>query len=53
MPFGPLAAIGSASSVMSPAVVMRPTRFPVRSVNHMLPLGPLAMPVGAPSALGA
>ena len=38
-----MAAVGG-NSVTTPAGVIRPIRFPRRSVNHRLPSGPAAMP---------
>ncbi len=47
--------VGSGYSVMRPRGVIRPIRLPVqlkfgspRSVNHMLPSGPAAIPWGRP-----
>src|SRR5262249_28743443 len=43
---GPLSAIGRSNSVICPFVVIRPIRFSRCSVNHRLPSGPAAIPVG-------
>jgi hypothetical protein len=38
--------------VMTPAVVIRPTRLPLDSANHKLPSGPTVMPRGWLSSVG-
>ena len=39
-------AVGIGNSVMAPVGVMRLTRFPVSSINHIFPSAPLAIPCG-------
>jgi hypothetical protein len=43
---GSLAAMGTANSVITPAVVMRPMLLPLRSVNQRLPSAPTVIPSG-------
>ncbi len=52
IPEGSLPALGSGYSVMTPAGVMRPIRFPKYSVNQRLPSGPFVIPMGPLSAVG-
>src|SRR5215468_2090795 len=47
-----LPAVGTGNSVMTPAVVIRPTRFPSVSVNHRLPSGPGAIVPGLLRGVG-
>ena len=42
--WGLLVAVGTGNSVMTPAVVIRPTLLPTSSVNHSAPSGPAVMP---------
>ena len=44
--------MGRGYSVMAPPVVIRPILFPWFSVNHRLPSGPAAIPIGSLSAVG-
>jgi len=46
IPWGPLLAVGTGYSVITPAVVMRPILFPAYSVNHSAPSGPAVIPPG-------
>ena len=46
IPSGPDDARGKTNSVISPAVVIRPIRLPVCSVNHSAPSGPAVIPPG-------
>ena len=43
------AVVATGTSVMTPAVVMRPTIGSVPSVNHSAPSGPTTMPAGLPA----
>src|SRR5207244_6484266 len=52
MSVGWLAAVGTANSVTTPAVVIRPILLPACSVNHRLPSGPAVIPVGVLPAVG-
>ena len=45
--------VGSANSVMMPAVVIRPIWLPSDSVNQRLPSGPAAIPAGMLLAVGS
>ncbi len=53
MPFAPAFAVPMGNSVMTPAVVMRPTLLPCFSVNQRWPSGPTVMPVGWLLAFGS
>jgi hypothetical protein len=52
MPRGSLSAVGTANSVMTPAVVIRPTLLAENSVNHRFPSGPAVMSLSVLSAVG-
>jgi hypothetical protein len=45
IPLGPLLGVGTANSVITPAVVMRPI-WPDASVNHSASSGPFVIEVG-------
>src|SRR5438552_2352059 len=44
---GPLPLVGTANSVITPAVVILPILLPLNSVNQRLPSGPELIPKGA------
>ena len=48
MPYGPLAAVGMAYSVIAPVNAIRPTLFALDSTNHIPSSGPAAMLPGPP-----
>src|SRR5438552_3865412 len=52
MPFGALAAVGTAYSVHVPVVVPLPTWLVAASVNQSRPSAPVVMPVGELAAVG-
>ena len=49
---GELIPAGSANSVITPAVVIRPILAPVYSVNQIAPSGPVTIPIGPLLAVG-
>src|SRR5712692_8357791 len=53
IPLGEPLRVGTSISVITPAVVIRPIRFPVEAVNQSAPSGAAAMPRGPePGATG-
>ncbi len=52
MPLGRLLAVGIVNSMMTPAVVIRPTWLALNSVNQRLSSGPAAMPLGPLPTVG-
>jgi hypothetical protein len=53
IPFGPDSGVGRSNSVMAPSKVMRPTLWPLDSVNHIAPSTPAATPIGVQVGLGS